>query len=317
MTDSDPQQDRPVDRPTDRRSLRARLDELLQRPPQPAPSSVANAPGVPPVGGLAPVVFRRELPRSRRPVPGPEPAAGSGGLRLEEAVPGEQFDGPQGGRAYLIRTSLAELAGSDALDQAFARALEQPDWPLRTWLVQRGLEPGPAPDTVVFLDLETAGLGSAPLFLIGALVWSVQGLHAEQYLARDYAEEQAAIARFLADHRHRALLVTFNGKSFDYPFLRARAAATGVAFGWHPGHLDLLHASRRAWGRLLPDCRLQTLERYVCRRARSSDIGGELIPAAYHAFVRTGDATEMVEIIRHNLLDLATLAELMTRFPPF
>ena len=42
---------------------------------------------------------------------------------------------------------------------------------------------------------------------------------------------------------------------------------------------------------------------------------GADIPDAYHAFVRTNDATEIVQIINHNLLDLVTLADLMTRLP--
>jgi uncharacterized protein YprB with RNaseH-like and TPR domain len=76
--------------------------------------------------------------------------------------------------------------------------------------------------------------------------------------------------------------------------------------------LDLLPVARRLWGEQLPNCRLQTLERYVCgRRVRAGDIGGEEIPRAYHDYVRTGEPWEMMRILHHNASDLATLLQLL------
>jgi uncharacterized protein YprB with RNaseH-like and TPR domain len=75
-------------------------------------------------------------------------------------------------------------------------------------------------------------------------------------------------------------------------------------------HCDLLHHARRRWGKQLPDCRLQTLERHVCRRRRDEDIPGHEIPAAYHDFVRTGDAWLIRSVLHHNALDLITLLQL-------
>jgi uncharacterized protein len=80
----------------------------------------------------------------------------------------------------------------------------------------------------------------------------------------------------------------------------------------HP-HLDLLGESRRAWGRRLPNCKLQTLEHRICGRLREDDIPGHLIPEAYHEYVRTGDARQMLGVLHHNLLDLVTMADLLAR----
>ena len=63
----------------------------------------------------------------------------------------------------------------------------------------------------------------------------------------------------------------------------------------------------------LPNCKLQTLERFVCRRLRRDDIAGSQIPREYHQFVRTGDARQLCSILQHNALDLLTLAELSLR----
>jgi len=172
------------------------------------------------------------------------------------------------------------------------------------------------PEHAMFFDIETTGLASTPLFLIGTMVWADGELVARQYFARDYSEE-AAILRLFADALDdRALLVSFNGKSFDLPYVRARAAANRLPLRSEPAHLDLLHVCRRAWGNRLPDCRLQTLESCICGRVRREDIPGQDIPDAYHAFVRTGNAAEIAVILRHNLLDLATLGELLLRLPP-
>jgi uncharacterized protein YprB with RNaseH-like and TPR domain len=176
--------------------------------------------------------------------------------------------------------------------------------------------PGLNPGQFVFLDIESAGLSSSPLFLIGVMTWADDGFEVRQYLARDYAEEAAVIAFFLDACAGKRMVVTFNGKSFDMPFVRARAAATGVPFHLQIDHFDLLHESRRAWKHRLPDCRLQTLEHHICGRLREDDIPGADIPDAYHEFVRTADASRIVQIVEHNKLDLVTLADLMTRFPP-
>ena len=66
----------------------------------------------------------------------------------------------------------------------------------------------------------------------------------------------------------------------------------------------------------MPNCKLQTLEGYICNRHRLGDIPGSEIPDAYHEYVRTNNAWQMVDVLKHNLLDLVTLADLMNRFPP-
>jgi uncharacterized protein YprB with RNaseH-like and TPR domain len=108
------------------------------------------------------------------------------------------------------------------------------------------------------------------------------------------------------------VLVTFNGKSFDMNMLRQRSAFHGVEMpGRLAHHLDLLHESRKRWRSSVPNCRLQTLEQYLCGRRRVGDIPGAMIGEAYHSFVRSGDARPIGAIVHHNLLDLLTMGELV------
>lgn len=165
----------------------------------------------------------------------------------------------------------------------------------------------------LFFDLETLGFLGHPVFLIGILrpcrqtrAWEVV-----QLLARDYTEEEAILNAFAREASRRRRWVSFNGKSFDLPFLRQRAAFYGVRLPEATEHVDLLHAARRVYRDVLPDCRLQTLEAQIFGQYRVRDLPGGEIPAAYHAYVRGEDPEAMSRILLHNRTDLLTLARLL------
>ncbi|HEY3283930.1 MAG TPA: ribonuclease H-like domain-containing protein [Armatimonadota bacterium] len=284
------------------------VDDLRRRLKKERPKAAATA------QPMDPIVFSRDLPRTAA-KPAPFRPCFGGSVVLEEAVAGEVVPCPRGSTAFVVTTRLTERDGSwRAVCEGFRRCLGDPE----TGLGRRvgGLcECAPQPHEVLLLDLETTGLTTGPMFLVGLLFWDGDGLVVKQYLARDYAEE-AAIAWLSLEHlRASRLVVSFNGKTFDLPYLRTRAAANGVPYPPEPPHLDVLHEARRVWGRRLPNCKLQTLEKHLCGRGRTDDIPGAEIPDAYHAYVRTSNAFEIVSILEHNLLDLATLAELLTRLP--
>ena len=83
------------------------------------------------------------------------------------------------------------------------------------------------------------------------------GLAVHQYLLRDIDEEQSALTATL-DHLSgdRPALVTFNGKSFDVPYLSDRLAYYGMSPLEGIPHFDVLHFSRRRWKDHLPSLRL-------------------------------------------------------------
>jgi uncharacterized protein YprB with RNaseH-like and TPR domain len=193
------------------------------------------------------------------------------------------------------------------------------------------------PREVMFLDLETCGFAGSMVFLVG-LVWHDDELIVDQLLARNYAEERALLETLWQIAGRNRVLVTFNGKSFDWPMVhdrstrhhlgrdtrgRARQATTSAvqpneSLGRNDPrpqltHCDLLHHARRRWKRQLPNCRLQTLEWHVCRRLRHDDLPGALVPAAYHDYVRTGETGRISPVLQHNALDLVTLAHLACR----
>jgi len=163
----------------------------------------------------------------------------------------------------------------------------------------------------LFLDLETGGLSSSPVFLAGTMHWNGSDFVLRQYFARHYGEEATLLAALAEATRGFEFLVTFNGKSYDVPFLRDRGHVHRVRIGMPPRHLDLLHPARRRWKAELPDCRLQTLEYRVCRRRRVGDVPGEEVPGLYHDYVRHGDPYRLVPVFHHNLLDVITMGEVL------
>ena len=166
---------------------------------------------------------------------------------------------------------------------------------------------------MLFLDIETCGLQSAPAFLVGLCHIGDRNLVLRQLFARDYAEERSVLAeteRIIAEHD---FLVTYNGKTFDIPFLRHRAVYHRMGFTASIPHLDLLWMVRRRWRDRLPNCRLKTLEWRVLRRLRAGDIDGSEIPGAYHEYVKHGQPHRLLPVFHHNLLDLVAMAELLPR----
>jgi uncharacterized protein YprB with RNaseH-like and TPR domain len=172
------------------------------------------------------------------------------------------------------------------------------------------------PHDLLLVDLETCGLAGSSLFLVGMLRFLEDRLVVELLLARNYAEERAVLATFWQAVSPTSVVVTFNGKAFDWPMLADRSARHLLFRGSRrpePPHVDLLHHARQRWRRQLPDCKLQTLERHICGRGRTGDIPGSQIPAAYQQFVRTGKSHEMNAILMHNAVDLVTLLDIGLR----
>jgi uncharacterized protein YprB with RNaseH-like and TPR domain len=180
-----------------------------------------------------------------------------------------------------------------------------------------------APDDVadaqrwLFLDTETTGLaggtGTYP-FLVGLAWWEGGGLQVEQLFMREYSEERSVLAALAERMAERPVLVTFNGKSFDWPLLETRYRMARTIPPPAPrAHLDFLHPARNLWRLRLGSVKLSQLERHVLGWDRGADVASELIPRIYLDFVRGGRAEPLVPVFQHNQMDLRGLAGLSGR----
>jgi len=182
------------------------------------------------------------------------------------------------------------------------------------------LTQGQFPDIInlknlLFFDLETTGLaggaGTYP-FLLGFAHFTESGFKVIQYFLPEYDRDVFAYIDFKNNLDDKNILVSFNGKSYDYPLLKTRFILNRFQNMFDSfTHLDLLHLSRRLWKNTLDSCSLQNIEREIFRFSRVGDIDGYLIPQAYFDFLQYGRTEEIKSIIFHNDQDLVSLARLL------
>jgi uncharacterized protein YprB with RNaseH-like and TPR domain len=175
------------------------------------------------------------------------------------------------------------------------------------------------PTQWLFLDTETTGLAGGTgtyAFLVGLGWWDADGLQTEQLFMRDFAEEHSILHELAARIAERPVLITFNGKSFDWPLLENRFTMTrAIPTPRLAAHLDLLHPARALWKMRLGSVRLVELERHVLDAPRlgwhrEDDVVSALIPQHYFDYLRGGPAEPLAGVMRHNQMDLRGLAAL-------
>jgi hypothetical protein len=233
----------------------------------------------------------------RPPAPAPVPAA------LADLVGGVEV-ACDGARCWHIVTPFERICPAHTV---VATAVAGP----------RGASEGPPltvpPGRAFVVDIETGGLAGTPVFLIGVVALDEWPPVVHQWLARDYPEEPAILAQLAAWAARRDVWLSFNGRSFDEPFLRDRATLHRLGLPAAAAHFDLLHAARRRWRGALPNCRLGTLEEHVLGRPRVGDVPSADVPDLFHHFIRTGQAGPLRPVLEHNQLDLISCVELYVR----
>src|SRR5580658_5344969 len=228
---------------------------------------------------------------------------------------------------------LAEMLQAKALSNQFGEHLA-----LRKWFSEaigcappegsvdaealRLLAPGACaeasdPRQWLFLDTETTGLmggtGTYP-FMVGIAWWDAGGLEVEQFFMRELSEEHALLLTLAERMAERPVLVTFNGKSFDWPLLETRYRMTRKIRPVAPrAQLDFLHPARNLWRARLGSVRLAELEKHILGWHRGTDLISEMIPQFYFDYLRGGPPEPLLQIFLHNQMDLRGLAGVASR----
>lgn len=170
---------------------------------------------------------------------------------------------------------------------------------------------------LLFIDTETTGLGvgtgNVP-FMIGIGWWESETFVIEQLFMRNPSEE-AAMLHYLQEKLSLFRgIVTFNGKSFDWPLIKNRYVLHRMHMSEIEMHLDLLYISRSLWKNTIPSCRLGVVETEQLQFQREDDIPGSLAPALYFQFLQNQQPETIAAVFRHNEWDILTLAVLTIHF---
>lgn len=294
-------------------SLRDKLRRLAGSPSAPGPSSDASsrcsAPARP---DAAPSLdelrdrIARIVARGTPPPPTPRADPASGELPfLVEHTP----DGPLYVRRF--RCLPAARVGRFPLHPA-----ADADGALLALLALDPALASASPARALYLDTETTGLAGGTgtvAFLVG-LAWLDEGATSftvEQLLLRRLGEEAPILARLSERLATASMIVTYNGKTFDWPLLRTRYVMNRLAPPPPPLHLDLLHVARRVHRARLATRTLAAIESEVLGRVRVGDVGGGDIVAAYAHYLRSGDEEALLGVVTHNEADVLTMVALV------
>ncbi|MEA2676162.1 MAG: uncharacterized protein QOJ81_303, partial [Chloroflexota bacterium] len=166
----------------------------------------------------------------------------------------------------------------------------------------------------VCLDLETTGLATAAgtvAFLVGLGFWDGSRMSVRQLLLPDHADEQAFLDALVDALPADPWLVTYNGRTFDWPLLTARFRLHRRAAPSYAGHLDLLPIARQLWKHRTGNARLATIEDAVCAVVRNGDLPGALIPERYFGYLRSRRGELLWDVVEHNRQDIVSLGLLL------
>ncbi|WP_144511372.1 ribonuclease H-like domain-containing protein [Bacillus sp. FJAT-22090] len=164
-----------------------------------------------------------------------------------------------------------------------------------------------------FYDTETTGLkGTGVLIFLNGLLKKVEnGFLLTQYVLAEPGQE-AAFLMASEFWKTSQSIITYNGKSFDFPQLVSRWTMNRNSIPPLKEHkqIDLMHSSKRIWKGDLERFKLKQLEEMKLGFVRQNDIPGHLAPIIYFDAVRHGDPTNLMKVLKHNEWDILSLVTL-------
>ncbi len=168
-------------------------------------------------------------------------------------------------------------------------------------------------EQLLFLDTETTGLGIGAgnvAFMIGIGFYSENRFTIEQLFIRNPAEEYAVLLYLQHKLQQYSHLVTYNGRSFDWPVVKNRFVLHRLQAPAEPVHMDLLYPSRRLWKRTMPSCSLGTVEGRQLGFYRMNDVPGSMAPVLYVQYLTSENVEDIKGVFIHNEHDIVSLAAL-------
>ncbi len=170
---------------------------------------------------------------------------------------------------------------------------------------------------VCVLDIETTGLNPnrSEVILGGLLVPGEECAEVIQYFADREGSEESLLKEYgdalsLAD-----VLITYNGYSFDLPFMRQRLRKHGLGYPFdHIQYFDLyraLHYYSRM-REVLPNLKQKSIEVFLgLSPLRQDEISGGESVALYDEYLRSGSVAAREKVLLHNRDDLVQLASIV------
>lgn len=166
-------------------------------------------------------------------------------------------------------------------------------------------------------DIETTGLSPAFAKIILTAILTVEDDNATitQYFAETLDEEKEVIEKTLEHLASSDYFVTYNGRSFDLPFIKQRAIALGIPWELeNKFNLDLYVAVKgfSTLDKTLPNLKQKSIEKFMgVASTRDDEISGGESVNMYNEYLRTGNEALKEKILLHNHDDVVQLYKIL------
>ena len=169
------------------------------------------------------------------------------------------------------------------------------------------------PENHFVFDIETTGLNSkyCKVILVGILYIKNKKTIIKQFFASSQDKEKELLTEFInhiKDFKHH---ITFNGLTFDIPFLNSRLKKYDIDYVLDKSDdIDILRLVKPYKENLsLSDCKLKTIEKYLGIE-RADTISGKESVELYKEFENTQDIELKEKILLHNYEDIYYLGHM-------
>jgi len=175
----------------------------------------------------------------------------------------------------------------------------------------------PDKEEILFFDIETTGLSpkSAQIYSIGLLLFKASEMEIVQLFANSLSEEIEVLQKFQEYCKAKTQFISFNGKSFDTPFLEKSYSQYGLKSpitGFPQLDLFKMIQSRRKFYQL-PSYKLKECERFLGIQREDIYTGGELI-YVYLEYLEHPTKEAKTLLLQHNFEDLLYFPSLFSFF---
>ncbi len=169
-------------------------------------------------------------------------------------------------------------------------------------------------EDTVFLDIETTGFQAnyQSCYLIGCMFHRNDHYELVQYFAETEDDEQEMLSCFLDDIITCKTMITFNGDTFDLPFLKKRFEKHNMIFHNELFHsIDLFKIAKKCKNYLhLPNYKQKTIELFLQIHREDLYDGGQLI-SVYKAYEKDKDQKKEELLLLHNAEDVQYMLPLL------
>jgi len=174
------------------------------------------------------------------------------------------------------------------------------------------------PEELLFVDIETKSLFfETSIIEIGAGYFEGNKFTVKQFTALNDSSEYAVLGEFAGLLPGKKAFVTFNGRTFDIPFISGRMSYYGGPDTpcdiTQMHNFDILHFSRCCYRREFDSYSLKAMEAQVLGKEREGDIDGAEVQVYFENFVNTQNPEYIEPIIYHNREDIYAMVQIMER----